>query len=568
MSRSRIPALLLPVVGLLLLPVLLPAAQPEPAKKNQDKGTLSATALAQRIDQHIMERWKKEGIKPSGPADDATFFRRVYLDLAGKIPPILDIGDFLDDDRPDKRQIWVDMILGLDKNEKRCGDGEFVADHFATVYRRMILGNIENEQVIFLIGGFENWLRKKFKENTPYNKMVHELLTSNPQGGNQFGGGGPGDFNNASPAAFFAANENKAENLAGATARLFLGVKIECAECHKHPFAEWSRTQFWEFAAFFANANFGAVPTPDNGGKPAIEPQPKANEGPQIMIPKTDPAQYVKAKFLDGRVPQWQGGMEPRKVLADWVVAPENPYFARMTVNYLWTYFFGIGLVDPVDDLGKHNPASHPELLDELADQFVKNGYDLKYLMKAMVNSKIYQLSSAPLPNKPKVEDENDLHRLFARMQLRQLSGDQLFDSLAEVMEYKVDKTRTTVPGLGLSPRDEFLAKFNNPENKRIDTHTSILQALHLMNGKFLANATSIEKEKNPTLWTIVNSSADTTKRLQTVYLVTLARMPRPEEMDRLSKYIDSGGANGDRNQALGDVFWALLNCAEFSINH
>jgi hypothetical protein len=552
---------LLGAAGVFLLPCLVTASQPDSGKKSSAKGKISATALAKRIDKHISERWKREGINPVAPASDATFFRRVNLDLGGKIPGILDIKDFLDDDREDKRTIWIDKIL----------EGEDFANHFASVYRQMMLGNVENEQTIFLVGPFENWVRKKFKDNTPYNKMVLELLTSNPQGGNQFGGGPGGDMNNASPAAFYGVNEFKPENLAGATARLFLGVKIECAQCHKHPFADWTQKQFWEFAAFYANlAQFGAKPVPvdDKDVPPPPPQQPKdPNGGPQIQIPKKVPAEWVSAKFLDGKAPKWQPGMEPRKVLADWITAPENPYFARMAVNYVWGYLFGIGLVDPVDDFGKHNPASHQELLDELADQFVRNGYDLKYLMKAIVNSKIYQLSSAPFDLKGKDPDDapEDLTRLFGRMPLRALSGEQLFDSLAEIMEYPVNKSMA-VPGLPLTPRQEFLSKFANPENKRIDTHTSILQALHLMHGKFIADVTSLEKNKS--LATIAQSEVETTKKIQTLFLVALSRQPTAAELDRMTKYVDSGGATNDRSQALADVLWALVNSAEFALNH
>jgi hypothetical protein len=557
MSRRRIAAVLVPAVAVLLLPCLASAAQPEPAKKGNAKGKLSAAALAKRIDKHISERWKKDGIQPVPQADDATFFRRAHLDLAGRIPSILDIRDFLDDDRADKRALWVEQII----------DNDSFADHFASVFRATILGSNENEQTVFLIGPFENWLRRKFKENTPYDKLVFELLTSNPQDANRFGGG-PGDMNNASPSAFYAFNEFKPENLAGAVARNFLGVKIECAQCHKHPFADWTQTQFWEFAAFFVSlSQMNPQPQFDDKGNQIPPPaQPDQSNGPKIQIPKKDPPEFARARFLSGKEPKWDGGQDPRKVLAEWITATDNPYFARMAVNYVWGYLFGIGLVDPVDDFGKHNPASHEALLDELADQFVRNGYDLKYLMRAIVNSKTYQLSSAPLDVKGKSEEEQqELIHLFARMPLRALTGEQLFDSLAEVMEYKVDKTRG-VPGLGMSPREEFLSKFANPENKRVDTHTSILQALHLMNGKFMANATSLDKNK--TLKTIAESEADTPKRIETLFLVALSRMPRPAELDRCVKYVESGGANNDRNQALGDVMWALLNSAEFTLNH
>ncbi len=370
----------------------------------------------------------------------------------------------------------------------------------------MMLTQVENQEKAFLIGSFENWLRKKLKDNTPYNKMVYELLTSGTQP--NFGRG-PDDFNTASPAAFYAANEYKPENLAGATARLFLGVKIECAQCHKHPFADWTRNQFWEFSAFFQNLSpnggpFAAPAVDDEGGKtdkPKVVQPGNPGDGPSILIPKTDPPEYVKAKFLDGSAPKWNGNTNARTVVADWITSPDNPYFSRIAVNQMWYYLMGTGLVEPYDDFGEHNPCSHQELLDELADQFVKSGYDLKYLARAIVNSKTYQMSSAPLAKK--ADEEQDSPRLFTRMSLRALSGEQLFDSLAEVMNYKVDKNRVGFP-LGQTPREEFISKFSSPENKRVDVHTSILQALHLMNGKFLANATSLEKNEN--LRTIADS--------------------------------------------------------------
>ncbi len=248
----------------------------------------------------------------------------------------------------------------------------------------------------------------------------------------------------------------------------------------------------------------------------------------------------------------------------------------------------GTGLVEPYDDFGEHNPCSHQELLDELADQFVKSGYDLKYLARAIVNSKTYQMSSAPLAKK--ADEEQDSPRLFTRMSLRALSGEQLFDSLAEVMNYKVDKNRVGFP-LGQTPREEFISKFSSPENKRVDVHTSILQALHLMNGKFLANATSLEKNEN--LRTIADSKPRPTEeqekllrffwpsyadgfeqryavreKVTTLYYLALARPPRMDELDRMTRYVMSGGARKDEAQAIADVLWVLLNSAEFASNH
>jgi hypothetical protein len=557
MSHARLATVLVALTGLFVLPLVLPAArgQEQPARQTGGSGKLSALALSDRIDRHIGARWRKDGVKPTAAADDATFYRRAHLDLVGKIPTILEIRDFLSDDRPDKRRIWVEKLL----------DSDEFAEHFANVYRQMMLPTLENQEAQFSLGGFENWLRKKLKENTPYDKMVRELLTINVQPGAGFQGGNDG-MSNANPVAFYAANEYKAENLAGAAARLFLGVKIECAQCHKHPFADWTQTQFWEFAVFFTRINPNQaqpVEVDDDGNPVAKQPQPQNNAEPQITIPKTKTV--VKAKFPDGKSPQWLAGSDPRKVLADWITSPQNQYFARIAVNQMWHYFFGTGLVDPFDDFGDHNPASHVELLDDLAEQFVKSGYDLKYLAQAIVNTKAYQLSSTP-NGKRKDDDDPENLRLFARMPLRALTGEQLFDSLAEVMEYKVDRSRPQF-GLGQSPREEFLAKFNNPENKRVDTHTSILQALHLMNGKFMANATSLEKNK--TLATVAASSASAPGKIETLFLVTLARPPRPEELERMMNHLTTGNPNvDDQAQRLGDIMWVLLNSAEFSLNH
>lgn len=553
MLRLRLACVIVPLGGLLALtsaPLSAKAQQPATSVK----GKLSAHALSQRIDKHISERWNKEGVKPALLSDDATFFRRVHLDITGRIPSVLDIGDFLDDDRPDKRRIWIDKLL----------DGPEFADHMATFYRTLIIPQVENQEAQFLLGGFDNWLRKKFKDNVPYNQLVRELLTSSP--GQGFNGN---DINAPSAAAFFAANEYKPENLAGTTARAFLGVKIECAQCHKHPFADWTREQFWEFAAFFANVsrnNGIPVPSDIDDAKPDIpkappKVEPKPQDGPTIPIPKTD--QVARAKFLDGNSPDWKKGGDPRKLLSEWIVSDSNPYFARIAVNQLWFFFLGTGLVDPFDDFGEHNPASHQELLDELADQFVKNNYDLKFLARAIINSRVYQLSSEPQAGKKKADEPESL-RLFTRMPLRALTGEQIYDSLSEVMDAKVDKSR---PGLalGLTPREEFIAKFANPEAKRVDTHSSILQALHLMNGKFMANVTSPERNKN--LQTIISSDSSIPDKIRTLYYLALARQPRPDELDRMTRFVQAGMARNEGGQALSDVLWVLLNSAEFSTN-
>ena len=196
--------------------------------------------------------------------------------------------------------------------------------------------------------------------------------------------------------------------MASSTSRIFLGIKIECAQCHDHPKDNWKRTQFWEFAAFFSS----------------LSREGSTGDNKSIKIPNVE--RVVQAKFLDGVQPDWQGNIGPRKKLADWMTVPNNPYFSRATANRLWGYFFGIGIVEPVDEFSDLNSPSHPQLLVELAEQFSLHGFDLKYLIKSIVLSETYQRSS-----KQTHEGQIDAH-LFAKMLPRGLSPEQLFDSISE----------------------------------------------------------------------------------------------------------------------------------------
>jgi hypothetical protein len=498
------------LLGLALLPASLEASEAE--------------ALAARIDHHLAAHWAGKDVQPAPRTDDAAFIRRVYLDLAGRIPSIIEVRDFLDDTRPDKRAIWVQRLL----------ESPTYAQHFAHVWRALWLSAANNEQTQVLAAGFEGWLRQRLKENTGYDQMVRELLTAAPsvQG-------------TSTPGAFYQVNELKPENLAANTSRLFLGVKLECAQCHAHPFAPWTRTQFWEYAAFFTDV---------------VPRQGPAGDGRTIKIPGTD--KVVPARFLDGTAPRWQTDVAPRATLADWLTAADNRYFARAAVNQLWAYFFGTGLIDPVDEAGDQNPPSHPELLDELARAFAAHRFDLPFLIRALVATEAYQRSSVT------THASQDDSRLFARMAVRALSPEQLFDSLAEVTEYREPPGADRPPfnGSPSSPRQQFLARFAQAD-RRTEAQTTILQALFLMNGSFMADATSLEG--NRTLATIAQASATgTARRIETLYLVALSRKPRPEEAARLLDYVNRGGPSGDPKKALADIFWALVNSAEFILNH
>jgi hypothetical protein len=509
-----------------------------------------AAALAAVIDRHLAAGWDANKIQPAPPASDAEFIRRVYLDLAGRIPSVAEVRAFLDDTRPDKRRRLVEELL----------NGPRYVRHFTNVWRALLLPETGNNlQASFLAPGFETWLRAKLQQNTPYDAMVRELLTvpMQGQGRNPFGqpGGTP------SPIAFYLAKDVKPENLAAAASRLFLGVKIECAQCHNHPFAEWKREQFWSFAAFFAGLS-------RQGNGDFVAAGREMADRRELTIPGTE--HVVQAAFLDGTAPKWSYNSGARATLADWMTRKDNPYFARAAVNRLWAYFFGTGIVDPVDEMvgGDHSP-SHPELLDELARQLSEHNFDLKFLIRAITASRAYQLSSLATD-----KSQDDPHQ-FARMPLRGLSAEQLFDSISQATGYRDTSNNNNRffgnPGV----RGRFLTQFANASDKPTEVQTSILQALSLMNGVVTAAATDLERSE--TLAALLDAPfMDTAERVETLYLTTLSRKPTPRELSRMVQYVEQGGSDGSSakdkeknyNRALADVFWVLLNSGEFFLNH
>jgi hypothetical protein len=516
--------------GMFSLATLLFVLAPIARAAERSGGLLDEEALAKIIDHHLEVRLAEKGVPPAPLTEDAEFLRRVYLDLAGCIPSIIDVRDFLDDTRPNKRRIWVDMILDGKKPSRKP---DAFAQHFANVYRAWILARVNNEQGPVLAPTLETWLRDRFKTNAPYDHLVRELITPSPSDNN----------NNI----FFQINENKPENLAASASRLFLGIKLECAQCHDdRSGGNWSQEQFWSFAAFFSGNEMSS---------------PQREPGKAIAIPGKK--KTVRARFLDDSEPSWKKNDNPRTVLADWLISNRNPYFARAAVNRLWAYFFGAGLTDPIDEQGEHNPPSHPELLDELAQRFVDHNFDLKYLVRAVVATQAYQRSS--VASHPGQDDP----RLFARMVIRGLSAEQLFDSLAEATEFQDNSPAITnrfVDPESLTPRQKFLARFAH-QDKPTEAPTSILQALYLMNNSFVAERTSLEQNK--TLATIADAArTDTSRRIETLFLVVLSRKPAAGELKRFVAYIDRGDPAGDHRKALADVFWALLNSAEFRLNH
>jgi hypothetical protein len=363
---------------------------------------------------------------------------------------------------------------------------------------------------------FEAWLRKRLQANVGYDRIVRAIITSESP-----------DRDGASLEAFAEALDRKPENLAASTSRLFLGIKLECAQCHNHPHARWTRQQFWEFAAFFSSE----IKHPISG---------------KILSPRTPV----------GESPIPSKGADNKLLLARWMTSPANPYFGRVTVNRVWRYFFGRGLVEPVDETGNAGSHAYSELLDKLTRDFIARGYDLRFLVQSIVATQAYQRGSGSEAGSHEPEH-------FTHMAVRSLSSEQLFDSLclAAGRSYQKKENRSGSED-DKTARGQFFIRFAEQEPST-DASTSILQALHLMSGKFMAEVMTAKSDDVVT--TITNAtSLDDRHRIEELFLHVLSRRPGPQETARFARFI----GQGNRRDRLADLLWVLLNSSEFRFNH
>lgn len=508
---------------------------------SDESSTVSdVAAVVSRIDALIAERWEADHIIPAEAADDAEFLRRAYLDIAGTIPSVAEARAFLSDDDPEKRQRLVEQLLV---------DPRYVV-HFTGVWKHVLIPEVESDfNVVYFGPMFENWLRVQMLENRPYDEMVRELLTASLDANSMYAS------DSVTPAAFFQTKETKPENLAAATARMFLGTRIECAQCHDHPFDSWTREDFWSFAAFFANLQ-------REGGADGFFAAIREYLGQRkLQIPDTD--QFVGPRFLGDEEPVELAGRAPRTVLAEWLTGDENRLFAEMAVNRIWAHLFGAGLVDPVDDFSQINPPSHPELLQYLAQEFVAHDYDLKFLIQVITSTRAYQLTS-------EISDPSQMYaRRFAVVPLRGLSKDQLLASVNEAVgRFTAFEISNPYVFFGeTTPESEFRDMFGDQDENATQRQTSILQSLLMMNGQLTADATSLESSQ--TLASIIHyPDFATADRVDAIFLAVLTRLPDEDERAEFVAYVDSGGVSGSSDRALSDVFWVLLNSTEFRFNH
>jgi hypothetical protein len=499
----------------------------------------AALPVHNEIDRLVYQRLQALGVAPSEGCTDSEFLRRASLDATGTLPTVAEARAFLEDASPDKRRRAIERILAKPA----------YADHWAVKWGDLIRPNPSRVGIkpVFLL---DRWLRESFRQNKPYDRFVRELLTAT------------GSTHQSGPAALFRDKREPADATAF-VGQIFLGTRLECAKCHHHPNEKWSMDDYFQLAAFF-----GQVKRKGQGISAPISGEPEFiwyAPGGEVKNPVS--GQAMKPRPPDGPEMAYEEGQDPRARLADWLGAPDNPFFARAAVNRVWAQFFGRGIVDPVDDMRVSNPATNEPLLDWLAKDFVAHGYDLKQLMRTILSSHVYQLSSEPGAHN--LADT----RNFSRSYRRRLPAEVLQDAVRDVTGV-ADSFEGLPPGTRALQTwnhkldSDFMDAFGRPDSSaecpcERDTRTSVVQALHLMNSNRLQGKLSSDEGR---VRQLADSPRSETEILEELYLAAYNRLPSAEEQAIALKMFSVKDAT--RRTATEDILWALLNSAEFVFNH
>lgn len=510
--------------------------------KPVETNSRSRQEVVEQIDRTLEELWKSKRIEPASPADEEELLRRVFLDLCGRTPSVHEIRSYLADKSPDRYERLVDRLLQHRDH----------ASHLATIWRTFLIPEGVDLTAFGGVDAFDRWLADRFGKNEPYDSTVRNLLLAE------------GRLSRSGPLLFYSAAKLDPDVLAARSARVFLGMRLECAQCHNHPFEPWTQEEFWGFAAFFAQIS---RPQGDLNSVSTVMQVRDVDHG-EVKLPKSETV--VAPQFLGGdttppsdRQPGVQAESR-RQELARWLTAVENPYFARATANRVWAIMFGKGIVDPVDDFGiRHLPRS-PQLLELLAGRFVSAKFDLRDLFRTVALSRAYRLSSGA-----KTADVNR-SEWFAQMNVKTFSAEQVYDCMA--VATMLDTASTTDPfsfnlaRAGNTERDQFLQQFRTPSGRSTEYQGGIPQALTLMNGTLIDNATGMAK--SGLLKSLKAPFFTNKQRVEVVYLAVLSRHPRPAEWELLNQYINDKTPAEEVQENLSDILWALLNSAEFTMNH
>lgn len=501
------------------------------------------------IDQHVFANLKQIGVPPSPICDDSTFLRRVSLDIAGRLPSMVETREFLASKEPDKRDRFIETLL----------NSPDYADYFANKWTSLLKNQRSDKADITANFAFHAWMRDNLLANTPYDQIVRQILAST------------GTIVSNPPVAWYKRVKEPTTQLED-VAQLFLGVRMQCAQCHHHPFEKWTQAEYYHLAAFFSQ----------------IGRKPTAIAGEDLIFHKRGVAQTEHRKTLVMLKPAGLGEPEldiapdddPRLALVDWMSKKDNPFFAKSLVNRYWKHFFKRGLVEPEDDLRDTNPPTNPDLFDALAKHFTDSDYDLKSVVRLITQSHTYQLSA--MPNEHNAVDL----QAFSHFYPKRMTAEVLLDSIDTVTGSKTDfadlppGTRAvSLPDNSYNKASPFLKVFGRPEGasvcecERVQS-ASLAQSLHLMNAsdiKAKLTATGGRAEM------LTKAEMPEPKRIRELYLAAYSREPTADEVKiaethLLKPRIDSAGKPLDSQRAkrngYEDLLWALLNTKEFLYNH
>jgi hypothetical protein len=483
------------------------------------------------IDELVLAKWRKLGIAPSEVAGDEVFLRRAYLDTLGVLPTPEEVRAFVADDAADKRDKLIDRLLERDEF------ADLWTHRWGEVLRNKVGdGNFKDHTV-----AFADWIRRSIEDNKPYDQFVREIITVS---------GKRKDHPQMDWYRQAITNQVRVED----TCQVFLGMRVSCANCHNHPFENISQNDYWSFAAFFARVGSKTYGSID---------EITLNEKGKVVHPRTD--EEMKPRAFGGKTYEYVDGEDPREKLVDWMTAPDNPYFARAICNRIWGHYMKVGLVDPVDDMRATNPPSNPELLDALAEDLVKHKYDLKHLMRLILTSRVYSLSSDP------TEQNAPDTRNYARHYPRRLSPHVLMDAVADATgvpdqfrDYPDVKRAVQLPNE--KARSDFLDVFGRSHR---DTPCECETSLEPNLGQvlFLLHSEDLQRKLHDDKGVLASLAKDvpTAEAVETLYLRTFSRRPTEEERVLAVQVIDQAE---DKRLALEDLLWSLLNSSEFVFNH
>ena len=499
------------------------------------------------IDTLVIAKLKTIGMPPSDVCDDTTFLRRVTLDITGRMPTPEEMKDFLASKDANKRAARIDALI----------DSPDYAEYFTNKWSALLRN--QRTQPTYARGSylFNSWIRDSFADNKPFDQFAREVVAAS------------GSLDQHPPVAWYRQVKEPKQQMED-VAQLFLGTRMQCAQCHHHPFEKWSQQDYYGFAAFFAN----------------VSRKPDAAKDEELVFNKRGLAQMtnirtklpVSPTSLGGDTLKLRPEQDPRLSLADWMSRKDNPFFAHTLVNRYWKHFFNRGLVEPEDDMRETNPPVNPELLNALAADFVKSGYNLKQLVRTITNSSIYQLSAQP--NQWNAKDRQS----FSRYYPKRLNAEVLYDSVNRLLDVEstfagqAPGTRAVaLPDNSYNQSTYFLTVFGRPDSSSScecerTQEASLAQSLHLLNAADIQ--TQLSRASGRADRMAKDTSPDEDK-ITDIYHIALSRDPTAQELKLSQEHLakktagkkDKDALDG-RKQAFEDIVWALMNTKEFLFNH